>query len=110
MNNDDDCGCPPPPAPGTFTFCDGDTTNNYWVEDGVCMLDTLRVDQVVYALERNPEARADLRRVTSDPELLKMADEVPTLPSKEEEDALQQTHNNDILPYYTVFRGNLGNI
>jgi hypothetical protein len=92
------------------TLCDGDTTNNQWFEDGVCMLDTMTKDQVIYTISRNPSARDDLRRVTSCTEILNLLDQVHLLPSVEEEDELQQRFNKgDLLPFYNIFRGNLNN-
>jgi hypothetical protein len=99
----DDC-----PAPGTFTLCNGNTENNLWIEDGVCVLDNLYPDQIIYILERDERARLDLKRVTTCAELLCLADTTPRLPTTEEEDQVQSRMNNNpnSLPYYTLFRGN----
>lgn len=87
--------------------CNGDQTNNVWVEDGVCLLDNLTDTQVVYILERDEVARADLKKVTTDPHLLNLANTVPRLPTGEFADLLQseQNRNKDTIPFYSVFRG-----
>lgn len=86
-------------------LCDGDTDNNYWVEGGVCILNHLEEDQVVYAIERNDLARKDLLRVTTNEYLHELAARVPRLPTTSEEESLQKM-NHGILPFYTVFNGN----
>ena len=106
-NNPDGCnpcltGNGPPP-----TLCDGDTSNNYWVEGGICMLDTMTKTQVVYSIEHNPKARDDLKRVTTCEELLELLVHVPLLSTTQEDDEQQKMLNRtDSLPFYTVFRGN----
>lgn len=94
------------------TFCDRDRVNNVWVEGadaqgvgGVCLLDTMSDPQVIYVLQRDEVARADLRRVTSDPHLLELADSVPRLPTGRFGDEIQKEVNRNSLPFYTVFRG-----
>jgi len=102
--SDQDCGGPPP------TLCDGDTSNNCWIEDGVCMLDNLRKDQVVFIIERNPKARDDLQRVTTCIEILNLLTSVPLLPAKQDDDQQMTRFNTgDCLPQYTIFRGNNNN-
>ncbi len=96
------------------SLCDGDRTNNYWIEggtpargDGVCMLDNLSEEEVIYHIQHNRDARRDLARVTSDPEVLKLLAETPDLPTREYADAAS-THFNrhaDSIPYYSLFRG-----
>lgn len=92
---------------------------NVWVErgcspndvdaPGVCMLDTMREQQVIYVLERDDKARADLLKVTTDPRLLELARTVPRLPTVELADAQQaqfnQPNNSGSIPFYAVFRG-----
>jgi hypothetical protein len=99
--------------PEFTTLCDGNTTNNYWFEDGKCMLDDLypfRRDQIIFAIERNPTARTDLPKITSCPDLLHLLEVVPLLPTAQEDDHLQSTLNKqDLLPFYTIFRGNCNN-
>lgn len=96
----------PPP-----TLADGDTLDNYWMEGGACLLDTMTKDQVVYVLQRNPLARQDLKRLTSCQELLALLDEVPLLPTKQEDDRdMALLNRGDCLPFYTIFRGNLNNM
>jgi hypothetical protein len=73
------------------------------------MLDTMTDQQVIYVLERDEEARADLLKVTSDPHLLELARTVPRLPTVERMDAEQaqynQPNNPGSIPFYAVFRG-----
>jgi hypothetical protein len=110
MSNDQDmdpCGEPP-----FRSFCDGQTEGNYWCEDGKCLLDDMypwRKDQVIYILEHTPQARHDLPLVTSCPELLHLLEEVPLLPTTQEDDEMQNAMNkNDSLPFYTLYRGRCG--
>jgi len=89
------------------TLCDGDITNNEWFGEGVCLLDTMTKDQVIYAIQHNPKARDDLRRVTTCDELHDLLDKVPLLPTVQEDDEAQKRMNQtDCLPFYNVFRGN----
>ena len=106
------------PAP---TKCDRYVpgSKNVWVErgdspndvnaPGVCMLDTMSECQVIYVLERDPQARADLQTVTSDPRLLELAATVPSLPTVEQTDVeqalLNQPNNSGSIPLYSIFRG-----
>jgi hypothetical protein len=100
------CGC------GRTTYCDRDRKNNVWLEGadaegrgGSCLLDSMRDDQVIYCIQRDEKARQDLLRVTSDEHLLKLAHEVPALPSVEDGDKLQKESNADQSPFYAIFRG-----
>lgn len=89
------------------TLCDGDTTNNEWFGEGVCLLDTMTKDQVIYAIQHNPKAREDLARVTTCEEVLDLLDKVPLLGKVGEGDEMQQKLNQvDCLPFYNVYRGN----
>lgn len=107
------CCCLGPAVP--CTNCDRDRKNNVWVEGvtdengngGICMLDTMTRAQIVGVLEVNERARADLLRVTSNPELLHLASIVKRLPTQEEGDKLQTEMNNNkgTIPFYSVFRG-----
>ena len=102
-------------ATAPTTYCDRDRVNNCWVEGavdengegGICLLDTMTEEQVVFVLQRDEQARADLRRVTSDEYLKGLADTVPRLPTGEHEDHLQGelNRNADSLPFYNQFRG-----
>ena len=75
-------------------------------EGGVCLLDNLNQEQLVYILERDELARRDLIKVTSDPFLLEKAATVPRLDTTEEVDVIQSNINQNTLPFYTAFRGN----
>ncbi len=86
----------------------GDTPNDVNVP-GICLLDTMSEDQVIYSLEHDEQARADLLTVTSDPHLLELANTIPRLPVVEEMDAEQaltnRTNEPASLPFYAIFRG-----
>ena len=95
--------------------CDGDRVNNCWIEGGnpatgeggVCLLDNLTDAQVIYIIERDEKAREDLKRVTTDENLLFLANNVPRLPTSDyaTEVMREQNKNSDTIPYYSVFRG-----
>lgn len=90
------------------SLCDGDTNHNYWFEGGVCMLDQAGVGraQVVDIIQHNPQARLDLARVTNCSEIHQLLEQVPLLPTAQEDDAQQSAFNQgDCLPCYTVYRG-----
>lgn len=110
--HDNDCDLEDPCEGEVPSLCDGDTSNNVWVEGGVCLLDQMNPSQVTFVLQKNPKAREDLKRVTTCKELHDLVDEVPLLDTKEEEDKLQSSLNNhaNSLPFYTLFRGNLNNM
>lgn len=92
------------------TLCDGDTLNNSWFTEGVCLLDSMTKDQVIYSIQRNPKARRDLERVTTSEEVLDLLRTVPLLPTTQEDDEAQRRLNkNDCLPFYNLYRGNCCN-
>ena len=103
--------CPPPPC----TKCDRDKNNNVWVEGydaekgvpGICLLDTLEDAQIINVLMRDERARQDLRKVTSDPHLLDLAEKIPRFPETNEGDEAQKDHGNttNAGPFYAIFRG-----
>lgn len=109
------CGCCDPVFTSTsgITFCDGDRRNNVWLEGstpegygGICLIDTMTKSQIIYVLERDDKARADLMRVTSNVDLQELAATVPRLPGIYEGDRLQKEINaNEKLIMYTHFRG-----
>lgn len=112
-------GCDCEPTTGTpTTLCDLDRVNNMWVVggnppcsgNGICLLDTMSKDQVIYSLAHNPQAAEHLLRVTSNEELRTLAMTVPLLPTQEEADKLQSDVNRhkelESIPYYGIFRGN----
>jgi hypothetical protein len=96
------------------TYCDRNRVDNVWVEGadengdgGICLLDTLTEDQVVYSVQRSERARVDLCKVTSDPGLLNIAAKTPRLPTGQKGDKLQTeiNRNADSIPYYSQFKG-----
>jgi hypothetical protein len=110
------CGCNPPRP---VSKCDLDRTKNIWVEHGpnpgdentpgICLLDTMQEWQVIYVLEHDPRAAKDLLRVTSDPDLIYLAQQVTLLPTAELVDMEQSTQNREgqkeSYPFYGVFAG-----
>jgi hypothetical protein len=112
MSDDQDCFCQDEcPSPRT-TYCDRDRRDNVWIEGGnretgeggVCILDNLVQDQVVWILERDYKARADLIRVTSDPQLQFLAHNIAPLPTGNAVDDEMHDANTNV-PFYSVFRG-----
>ena len=109
--------CPTPPMTKCDRYVAG--SQNCWVErgnspndvnaPGVCMLDTMNDEQIIYTLERDNQAREDLLKVTTDPHLLELAKTIPPLPVVEEADVeqalLNQPNNSGSIPFYSIFRG-----
>ena len=101
------CGAPPP------TKCNKDRTHNMWVEGGnpetgeggVCLLDTVTEEQVIWIIERDERARADLLRVTDDPRLLELGNTIARLPTDEDPKPCAGMTNTNI-PFYSAFKGN----
>lgn len=99
--NTDNCSC------GSGTLCDGDISHNAWFTEGVCLLDTMTKDQVIYTISHNPFARRDLARVTTCQEILDLLQGVQLLPTVQEDDEEQKRLNSaDCLPFYNLYRGN----
>ena len=95
-------------APGTL--CDGDCADNIWFVNGKCLLDNLTYDQVYFVLQRNPNAKKDLLRVTTDRNLLELARQSRLIMDTIQDDmSPYRVINNPArtLPFYTLFRGNL---
>ena len=123
------CACAPTPDPSCVvdgmaqnaqdpthfhTLCDGERINNVWVEGGtetvigICMLDTLEECQIINIIQRDPQARIDLAKVTTNPYLLNMLERIPMLPGVNEGDELQKEVNqNTVSPFYSQFRGQI---
>jgi hypothetical protein len=109
FTDDDDDG----PRP---SLCDGDRRNNYWIEggdpnlgNGVCMLDNLTEEQVVYHLQHNWIARRDLAKVTTNATVLRLLGLTELLPPTQEDDG-QMKHFNahdrpESIPFYAIFKG-----
>ena len=108
------CACPQPPRP--VTYCDMDRRNNVWVEGvqdengtgGCCLLDVMTWNQVIGVDQTDERARADLLKVTSNPDLIHLAQTLPPLPKENEGDKLQIEMNRqkDTIPFYALFAGN----
>ena len=89
--------------------------DNVWLEgrdiengvQGICLLDTMTEAQMVYVLQRDEKARADLPLITTDETFLALAATVPRLPVDNEGDTTQSGLNNhaESIPFYAQFRG-----
>jgi len=113
----------PEDCPTTFgelcggTCCNGDRRHNVWIEGetynpetgegGICMLDNLNEAQVIDIISRDPIARRDLKKITTHPYLLQLAETVPALSSTEESDALMKESGQRLgaPAFYAQFRG-----
>lgn len=86
----------------------GDSPNDIHAP-GVCMLDTMSDEQIIYCIQRDQNAREDLRLITTEPHLLALADATPPLPTAEVNDLeqrfLNQPNNAASIPFYALFRG-----
>jgi hypothetical protein len=95
------------------TVCDGNTENNIWATDRApgfprrCILDELTYNDVYWVLLRNPKAAGDLKKITTNPTLLSLANEVKLLerPFDDAEKTAKRL-NGGAPPFYTVMKGN----
>ena len=114
MADCNDCRELPPECPAVSpgqTKCNRDRVNNVWIEgpdpatgEGVCLLDTMSECQVIYVLERDERARADLIRVTDDARLQELARIIRRLSTVETSDA-EMKGQNSYCPFYSAFKG-----
>ncbi len=101
------------PDKNTCTVCSLNTQDNIWFVPrapgfpGRCILDELTYADVYWVLMKNPKAAEDLKKITEDPTLLKLANEVKLVeyPMKDS-DEVQKRLNANSIPFYTVLRGN----
>lgn len=90
------------------SVCTGDKTDNVWYVNGQCRLDQLTYDEVAYVLAKNPKSRGDLLRITNDPRLIRLANEVrPANQEQIDDQRAAKLINSNTLPFYNVLRGNL---
>lgn len=92
------------------SLCDGDCEKNIWFVNGKCKLDELTFDQVYFILQRNPSAKKDLLRVTTNQELIQLATYSQLIKDPIEDDMRPYRLVNNpaqTLPFYTLFKGNL---
>lgn len=102
--------CDPCKSVASGTLCDGDCDKNIWYVNGKCKLDELTFDQVYFVLQRNPNAKSDLLRVTTNPELIQLATYSRLIKDQIEDDRTPYRVINNpaqTLPFYTLFKGNL---
>jgi hypothetical protein len=107
------------PNKNCCTHCTGDIeTPNVWFQKkpdyfqqgvGRCILDELTFGEVYTVLLRNPSAKVDLLRITSDPDLVALANQSQLV--QDPLDADKRVYNvinkgPNSLPYYTLFGGN----
>jgi len=96
------------PNKNCCTTCTGDKTDNIWYVNGKCKLDELTYEQVWTVLLRNPSAKKDLQRITSDPVLLSLANTTDLIQDDLDGDqAAANRINGDTLPYYKMIKGNI---
>ena len=103
------------PNHNTCTVCTGDTSNNIFFVPrgegfpGRCILDEMTFGQVYAVLRRTPRAAVDLRKITDDPILLRMANTVTVVEPRDVADrrVMNRINPRSGLPYYYVFRGKL---
>ncbi len=93
---------------GKCSVCTGDCCNNVWIENGKCTLDNLTFDQVWFILGKNPRAKRDLLRITSDPQLIELANNTKLVVDELEDAKVpERLVNKNTIPFYTVLRGNI---
>jgi len=97
------------------SVCTGDVRCNMFFQDraagfpGRCILDEMTYEQVWNILLRNPNAKGDLMKITSDPILLSLARESGLIESDQTADERAAKRiNANTLPFYTSMRGNIG--
>jgi hypothetical protein len=102
------------PEKNCCTKCSGDPNNNIWFEirpgrPGRCILDELTYEQVWLVLLRNPNAKKDLLKITTDATLIQLANNVNLEVDELDDDQKVENMINKqgTLPYYTLFRGNI---
>lgn len=117
-------------SPNQCTFCTGDTNNNIWFIPGApgyggqCRIDQMTFEQVFLVLQRVPQAKNDLLRITSDPVLIELANEVKPVDDEIEADvkaahminkgaqarlgATTARELDQSLLFYNVLKGNTG--
>lgn len=96
------------------TKCTGDKTNNmFWQPGppgypGKCKLDLMTYGQLWAVLTRTPQAKKDLLKITDDPILIMMANNIPVTESDWEDGArVEKRLNANSLPYYYQMMGNI---
>jgi hypothetical protein len=95
------------PNKNCCTVCTGDKTDNVWYVNGKCKLDELTYEQVWIVLLRNPNAKADLQRITSDPTLLQLAANTSLIQDEIESDQQAAKRINGPAPYFYAIKGNI---
>lgn len=100
-----ECDCTTTETEAPCTLCDGDKTNNVWMQGNICQLDTLTEGEIIEIVQRDPRARADLRRITTNERLIEIANTVPSLPSESDGDRLQREMAGPAPAFYAIFRG-----
>lgn len=99
--------------PSCCSVCTGDVTCNMFFQaraagfHGRCILDEMTYEQVWFILTRNPNAKRDLMRITTDPILLSLARESGLVETDQQADeqAAKRLNANSLV-FYTHMRGN----
>ena len=76
--------------------------------EGRCILDEMTFEDVLRILSRNPSAHSHLLRITNDPCLVNMANKTALVTPLAEQEQTFMKRLNGSLPFYTLFKGNLG--
>jgi hypothetical protein len=97
-------------TPNECTLCNRPASKgNVWIENNICRLDEIDYDVVCRVLSHVPRARKDLLEITNDPTLIALANTVGlVIPDQEENEIHRKRLTRNTLPYYTIFKGNVG--
>jgi hypothetical protein len=95
-----------------MTRCNRDRVNNVWIEGGnpetgeggVCLLDNMTDQQIIWIIERDERAREDLIRVTDDVHLQEIARSIARLPTRDDPEPVRGMTNTSV-PFYSAFGG-----
>ena len=102
---------------GKCTVCTREVHNNIWHQPppfyfkgpGRCILDELTFGEVYNVLQKNPDAKKDLLRITTDPDLIALANHSALIQDPIESDLRATNLINkgpNSLPIYSLFYGN----
>lgn len=99
------------PFPNTCTLCNLNVECNIFYEDypsgGRCILDEMTFEQVITILSRNPHAKEHMLKITSDPCLIKLANQISLVTPLQEQNLSLMRRLNESIPFYTLYKGNI---
>lgn len=99
------------PLPNQCTLCDLNKECNIFYEEqpggGRCILDEMTFEHVITILSRNPHAKEHMLKITSDPCLIKLANQIELVrpPQEQSHDLMRKL--NESIPFYTLYKGNV---